>query len=72
MSVASLASSIVNFKSAQTAASIQIAVAAKSLDTQRAQGDIAVQLIDAAGQQAQAGAANGSATDTSRLLDVFA
>ncbi len=72
MSVASLASSIVNFKSTQTAASIQIAVAAKSLDTQRTQGDLVVQLIDAAGQQAQAGADNGSATDTSRLLDVLA
>ncbi len=71
MDVTSLASTILGVKSAQQAVSIQYAVAAKMLDTQRAQGNAATQLIDAAGRQIQT-ATESLATETAQLLDVLA
>jgi hypothetical protein len=46
----SLIESISNFKAAETAAQVQYAVAAKALQTSKAQGQAMVQLIEAAAE----------------------
>lgn len=53
MDIAALATSI---KQIETSNSISVAVARKTLDAQRQQGDAAIQLLEAAAQTGQSGA----------------
>lgn len=50
MNAASLTTAMVNVKTAQTAAQVQMAVAAKMLDTANQQGQAVTQLIEAAAE----------------------
>ncbi len=50
MNVASVANAAVSLKSAETAFQAQVAVAGKLIDSQRAQGDAVVQLLEAASE----------------------
>lgn len=70
MDINSLATALVQLKSAQTASSIQYAVAARLLQIDRPQGAAAIKLIQAAGQRTEAAARQ--VIDSSQLLDVFA
>jgi hypothetical protein len=66
-----LTSSIVHLLQARNLSQVQYAVAAKILDTTRDNGQAAIALIEAAGQQAQSAAAEVAAA-TTQVLDVYA
>lgn len=54
MSTDAAINSVIDAKTAQTQSQIGFALAAKSLDAQRSQGDAMVELIEAAGQMGKA------------------
>ncbi len=69
MNVSSVASAASSLKAAETASQVQFAVAAKSLNHQRAQGDAVVQLIQGAQENLDQSIANVS-NAIGGLLDV--
>lgn len=71
MNVSSLASAIVNYRAAASAAAVQYAVAAKALESEQFQGEAAVKLIQAA-QQTLNQATAETAQVISHELDLLA
>ena len=69
MNVSSVASAVTSLKAAETASQIQFAVAAKSLNQQKAQGQAVVQLIQSASANVDQSIANVSEA-IGGLLDV--
>lgn len=70
MDVSSLTSALVGLKAAETASTIQYAVAGKLLRTQRQQGDAILKLLQAASQQVESAAAD--VLDATGSLDLYA
>ncbi|MCB9851612.1 MAG: putative motility protein [Phycisphaerales bacterium] len=69
MNVSSVASAVTSLKAAETASQIQFAVAAKSLNQQKAQGAAVVKLIQSASENLDASIA-GVSDAVGSLLDV--
>ncbi|HPF37453.1 MAG TPA: putative motility protein [Phycisphaerae bacterium] len=69
MNVSSVASAVSSLKAVQTASQVQFAVAAKSLDQQKATGDAVVRLIQSASDNLDQSIANVSDA-IGGLLDV--
>ncbi len=67
MNVTSIASMMTNLKSAEQTSAIQYAVAAKIMQSERAEGDAAVQLIEAAGATMDQALSSAGATLASQL-----
>lgn len=70
MDVSSITSALVGLKAAETAASVQYAVAGKLLRTQRQQGDAILQLLQSASRQVESAAAE--VLDATGSLDLYA
>jgi hypothetical protein len=73
MDTMALVNAITGFKAAETAMKVQYAVAAKTLQSSRDQGQAVTQLLDSASQDFSASLDKMlSSVDSTRLLDTYA